>query len=197
MIERKDKFRRGARFHYDVTPWTKYVQSYWKNGIEAYVTPVSGKSIEVAFLWDDRLIERETPLLDFLLSIFPEINHQININKVTDFKAYGPFKNYSKNLYKGNVIFLGDAYRFVDGITGEGLSVGFKSAAILSEGINRMNLFKVWLTYLQYFVVTKFVLALSRSRVLKRWAILILKKNSSIINLLMSINDYSFISYKK
>ena len=189
--KRADKFRRGARFHYNLTPWSQYVQSYWKTGIEAYVTPVSNSRIEIAFLWDDRVISRETPLPDYLLSQFPELGKKIKLNEIKDFGAYGPFSAYSKCLRSGKVIFLGDAYKFVDGITGEGLSVGFKCADILSKGINTKNLFRVRLVYLQYELVTKFVLLIARHRFLKHLLRRLIQRNQYILNFLMRLNDHS------
>ena len=189
--KRFDKFRRGARFHYDLPPWSNYVQSYWKTGIEAYVTPVNDCRVEIAFLWDDRLVSRETPLLQFLLSKFPELNRKVNLNEVKDFSAYGPFTTYSKYLRSGKVVFLGDAYKFVDGITGEGLSVGFKCADVLSRGINTKNIIKIKLIYLQYEFVTKLVLFITRHHFLKNLLRRLIQRNQYILNFLMKLNDFS------
>ena len=45
--------RYGVRRHYAVRPWTSFVEVYWADGGEAYVTPVAEDEIGVALLWHD------------------------------------------------------------------------------------------------------------------------------------------------
>ena len=105
--KRTDKFRRGARFHYNLPPWSRYVQSYWKTGIEAYVTPVSDSRIEIAFLWDDRVVSRETPLPDYLLSQFPELGKKIKLNEIKTLVPTALFLHIRNVFALGRLFFWG------------------------------------------------------------------------------------------
>src|SRR3954470_15814273 len=61
--------RYGIRRHFNLAPWTDLVEVHWAEGIEAYVTPVGPRTVNVAFL-----LERSEPA-DFsqLLERFPRL----------------------------------------------------------------------------------------------------------------------------
>ena len=51
--------RWGVRQHFNVEPWSSFVEIYWGPGLEAYVTPVSVSSVNVSLLWDAKRYKPE------------------------------------------------------------------------------------------------------------------------------------------
>lgn len=191
--ERRGPCRMGARVHYDCSPWSSCVEVYWNDGIEAYVTPVSDKKIEVAFLWFEDVIEKGANLDQRLMSYFPDLFKKIDGAKVcNDFKAYGPFKKTSQSIRNGNIFLVGDAYKFLDGITGEGISLGLKSAALLARDFQNMGSLtkiKIYLLYLNYAIWVKSALLLSRNPRARYWLFKLLKKDRFIFKTILRFND--------
>ena len=131
--------RIGARIHYEKSPWSELVEVYWKQHIEAYVTPVSDNTIELAFLWDNKYIRpQENYRLDRgLKDLFPELFERVEgCKELSRLRSVGPISVTSKDIYKDRIILLGDAYIYLDGITGEGISIAFNEAEILAESIH-------------------------------------------------------------
>jgi 2-polyprenyl-6-methoxyphenol hydroxylase-like FAD-dependent oxidoreductase len=153
--------RMGARFHIAQSPWSKNVEVYFNGGIEAYITPVRDDLVEIAFLWYQEKIS--LPVLDLkemLLRYFPQLIDRIDLSvSRDDFKVIGPFPKASQTLSLANkrIFFLGDSYFFADGITGEGLFMGFRQAWQLSlyfKLIRKQAYFKK-LFYFYFWLQTK------------------------------------------
>jgi len=71
-----------------------------------------------------------------LKELFPELFKRVEgCKQVSKLKTIGPIAASSKKLYKNRVILLGDAYTYLDGITGEGISIAFKEAQCLSDSV--------------------------------------------------------------
>lgn len=188
---RKKSLRMGARVHIKSRHQFEKVSVFWKDGIEAYLTPVSPVEFEIAFLWYRDQHKIETNLKEFLFEKFPEFNKYLEyIEK--DLKAYGPFNQFSSCLEHQNVFFLGDAYCFLDGITGEGLSIGFRSSEIWSQYLEKNKLIakiKIKLIYWKYILVAKLALLLSRFPRFRRFVFKLFKKNHSVFDFVLAIND--------
>ena len=151
--------RFGARFHYKVSPWRQMVEVYWNNGIECYVTPVNEHEVEIAFLWFEDQIKFKN-LKENLINCFSEFLPFVSVDLISDFKVYGPFNNCSKKLKDGNIYFVGDAYCFQDGITGEGLSLGFMCATHLANHFKNFSLLNYLAIRIYYLKYTFFILLL-------------------------------------
>jgi menaquinone-9 beta-reductase len=129
-------FRMGGRFHVECEPWTPFVEVYWGKNIEAYITPSGKKMVEVAFLWSPKKIkkDREEKWEEYLLKQFPAIQEKIqNLPRLSKFKALGPLARAAKNPCSGNLCLLGDSFLFLDGITGEGITLGLEQAKLFSQ----------------------------------------------------------------
>lgn len=193
ILQRKDDSRLGARFHIDMPPWSKEIEVYWSNGVEAYITPVNDHRVEIAFLWFKDSVSQRTNLKEYLIDLFPDLKRRIrSYTPDLDFKGYGPFKLLSKKMKIDSVIFIGDAYRFLDGITGEGLSLGMRSADLICESINRpsiLSLFKIKLMYLKYEYITKLALSLSRRPKLRNILFKLIAKRPQLFNSIIELND--------
>ena len=130
--------RIGARIHYEKQPWSELVEVHWRNYIEAYVTPVADKEVEFAFIWDNKSVKpQEKYKLDKgLKELFPELFERVkDCKELSKLRSIGPISVTSKAIFKNRVILLGDAYVYLDGITGEGISMAFKQAECLAESI--------------------------------------------------------------
>lgn len=197
---RSGVWRMGAREHFDCPPWSNKVEVYWQDGVEAYVTPVNNNKVEVAFLWfEDALNPLEETLLntnikDQLWRRFPELRKKLSPYKTQkDFRGYGPFSTYAERIKKDRVFFAGDAYCFVDGITGEGLSLGFKGAQIIARNFLK---WKWWhalqfkLHYFHYTFMVRFALALSYNRRFRRMLFRMVQKVPKSFNIILKLNDF-------
>jgi menaquinone-9 beta-reductase len=191
--KRSSPNRIGARVHFDVKPWTNRVQVYWDKSVEAYVTPVGNNKVEVAFLWYENAIERGPQLLDRLLDKFPNLKWKVPNHKLSnDFRGYGPFKTIGSKIKKKNVFLVGDSYKFLDGITGEGISLGIKSANIIAKNFSSFGFIqkaKINLIYLNYSLWVQSALIMSRKPALRKIILKILKKYNNAFNFILQLND--------
>jgi len=190
---RNGTWRLGAREHFDIAPWNDSVEVYWCKGIEAYVTPVSANRIEVAFLWFEDVNLPKMKLRDALFDCFPELQDKLDDqNSLNDFKGHGPFCHQAKTEKVGRVYFLGDAYCFLDGITGEGISLGFKGSKIITENFTKWSLLprlKFKLLYLHYSLMVNFALLLSYRKRIRRLIFGFFKSFPKGFDFLLKIND--------
>ena len=109
-----------------------------------------------------------------------------------DFKAYGPFSEMSKSEKIDNVYFVGDAYKFLDGITGEGISLGLRSAKLISENFNSYGMIskiKLRMMYLKYTICVFASLSLSRNLNFRKFIFSLLKRFPYLMNLALKFND--------
>jgi 2-polyprenyl-6-methoxyphenol hydroxylase-like FAD-dependent oxidoreductase len=130
------RHRWGGRVHFRQAPWSNKVEVHWSDGVEAYITPCGADQVEVALLW----YKDQSPFKDHghwkyvLEKSFPLIWEKVKDSEtLNNFKALGPFPQQSKDIVKDNVLIAGDALIFMDGITGEGITLSFIQAELLSE----------------------------------------------------------------
>ena len=128
--------RIGLRQHYAVAPWSHFVEVYWSNHGQAYVTPISPSEICVAFVTRKRIVSPEQALRNF-----PALERHLVAAKPSA-PARGSI-TLGRSLHRvvsGNVALIGDASGSVDAITGEGLALGFRQATVLAPALQRNNL---------------------------------------------------------
>lgn len=192
--EHPKRKRKGARFHFQDPHPKDHVQVHWKKNIEAYITPVNENHSELAFLWEDPVTlpkGGEDGPIDFLKRQFPELESAFN-HRQNDFKVYGPFNKSSKKIRYRNVFFLGDAYHFADGITGEGISLGIRTSHYLIHRISNFNLLhemiiKCW--YIKYLFFVWFALKLSRYPQFRRFLFRFFEPRKTLFNYVLELND--------
>jgi flavin-dependent dehydrogenase len=123
--------RVGVRRHYALAPWSDFVEVYWADGAEAYVTPVGNEMVGVAML--TREISAN---FDHLLERFPSLQRRLSIGRVASKdRGAGPFGHRPVSVTRGNLALVGDASGSLDPITGEGLAVAFAHAHALIGAI--------------------------------------------------------------
>ena len=117
--------RYGVRRHFDVSPWTDFVEVHWAPGIEAYVTPVGARSVNVAFLGENGRFEEH-------LARFPALQARLAGAPFTsEARGAGPLLQRVQARHAERLALVGDAAGYVDAITGQGLSLAFAAAALL------------------------------------------------------------------
>ena len=128
--------RIGLRQHYAITPWSRFVEIYWSNHGQAYVTPVSSSEICVAFVARKKIGRPQQALRHF-----PALERHLVAAKPSG-SPRGSI-TLGRSLHRvvsGNIALIGDASGSVDAITGEGLALGFRQAAALAPALQSNNL---------------------------------------------------------
>jgi len=131
-----DRFSRNSRRfacrrHFAVKPWTEFMEIYWGNACQIYVTPVSAAEVCVAFIshtQEVRLAEalERFPQLEARLSAaVPSSNERGAVTSTARLKA----------VVRGNVALIGDASGSLDAISGQGHCQAFQQADALAGAL--------------------------------------------------------------
>ena len=122
--------RFGIRRHFALSPWTDLVEVHWMAGAEAYVTPISPRAVNVAFL-----LERDAGgEFDRLLERFPRLGERLaGAPFASEVRGAGPLLQRVRIPWSGRLVLVGDAAGYVDAITGQGLSLAFAASALLMD----------------------------------------------------------------
>ncbi len=127
--------RWGIRRHFQTAPWSDYVEVYWATGVEAYVTPCSADSVEIAFLWDENRYPAVAKFETFL-TLFPAVKARIGTGEPLDaVQGAGPLRQVTAVPIADGIALIGDAAGYLDAITGEGISLALAQADALCETI--------------------------------------------------------------
>ncbi|MBZ5608944.1 MAG: NAD(P)/FAD-dependent oxidoreductase [Acidobacteriia bacterium] len=132
----RSSFRFGFRRHYHASPWTDFVEAYWGPRCQIFVTPVSPEEVCVALLCRDPHMR-----LDDALPHFPELQHRLAGATCSDLERGAvTYSRRLRRVFHGRTVLIGDASGSVDAITGEGLGLSFRQAAVLGEAMVSGNL---------------------------------------------------------
>jgi flavin-dependent dehydrogenase len=128
--------RYGVRRHYRVAPWSEFVEIYWGDCVQAYVTPVNQDEVCVVLMSHDR----ETKF-DSLETQFPKLAARLKwATLANNERGAVTMTRKLPGVYRGRVALIGDASGSVDAITGEGLSLGFRQAIALACALEANDL---------------------------------------------------------
>jgi len=115
--------RYGIRQHFDVAPWSDFVEVYWLHNAEVYVTPVDHRTVGVAILGNAKLNFEET------ISRIPRLAQRLtSAQSASKLRGAGPLRQHVRARSVGRVLLVGDAAGYIDALTGEGMRVGFAEA---------------------------------------------------------------------
>jgi menaquinone-9 beta-reductase len=121
--------RYAFRSHFRLAPWSEYVEVYWADDAQAYVTPVADEEICVVVLSENPAIRTETIALKF-----PDLAARLTTASVLGAERGAVTRTHRlRRVYKDNVVLVGDASGAVDAITGEGLNLSFQHATALAD----------------------------------------------------------------
>jgi flavin-dependent dehydrogenase len=119
-----------------VRPWTDFVEVYWHNHCQAYVTPVGENEVCVAMIAS----AREVRLSD-LSTLFPRLAKRLCGAEPTDSPRLAVTMSVKlPAVIRGQVALVGDASGSVDAITGEGLALAFRQARFLATSLTADDL---------------------------------------------------------
>ena len=130
-VASSDSPRWGLRQHFPVAPWSDYVEVYWSEDAEAYVTPVAPNLVGVAVLSG---VKR--PFAEHLRS-FPALAARLPAHGSTSVRGAGPLRQRSRTRTAGRVLLVGDASGYIDALTGEGIAVGVACGRSLVDSVRR------------------------------------------------------------
>ena len=123
--------RYAVRRHYRVRPWSNFMEIYWGENAQAYVTPVDTEEVCVV------LISRRNGIrFDSVGAEFPELARRLQTATQVDAERGAvTMMQRLRRVYRGQVALIGDASGSVDAITGEGLCLGFQQALALAHAL--------------------------------------------------------------
>jgi flavin-dependent dehydrogenase len=185
-IKARGTRRFGVRRHYSIRPWTPFVEVYFSDIAEAYVTPAGDRRVGVAFLWDvDRAKAHAS--YDTLLAGFPRLAERLSGAPADSvIRGAGPMERAASGPVADRLALVGDAAGYVDAITGEGVSLALVGARALGEllpgaiarGATKSSLQPyhraIQRAFFRYAALTRAVLALARRPALRRRVIRLL-----------------------
>jgi flavin-dependent dehydrogenase len=134
--EREYERRIGIRQHFALEPWSEYVEIYWGERSQAYVTPVGTREVCVA------LIARR-PMASFASALedFPVLRRQLGMAVAsTDVRGAVTVTRKLKSVARGCFALVGEASGSTDAITGEGLAMSFRQALALARALSAEDL---------------------------------------------------------
>jgi flavin-dependent dehydrogenase len=125
--------RRNVRFafrrHYRIAPWTDLMELHWGERCQLYVTAVGPAEICVAMISGNPKMR-----LEDALSGLPELSARLrDAEHVSSERGAITVSRRLRRVYRERTVVVGDASGGVDAITGEGLCLAFRQAALLGE----------------------------------------------------------------
>lgn len=128
--------RIGLRRHFKVQPWSDFVEIYWGENCQAYVTPIARDQVCVALI-----AKSKTESFDRVVSQFPKLSRHLGTAEViTTVKGAVTVSRRLPAVTSGRVALIGEASGSADAITGEGLAMCFRQALALGRGLGAQDL---------------------------------------------------------
>jgi flavin-dependent dehydrogenase len=162
--------RFAFRQHYRIAPWTDYMEIHWGEGCQIYVTPVGPDDVCLALIsrWPDLRVEEA-------VRRFPALQERLEGVDVTS-RERGAITATMRlrTVTSGNIALIGDASGSVDAITGEGMCLAFRQAALLADAMARGDLLHYARRHprlaLRPHLMARTMLILDRGPKVRQWA---------------------------
>ena len=123
--------RIGLRRHFQVRPWSEFVEIYWGEDCQAYVTPIADDQVCVALIAKERIDSFEKAIAQF-----PTLAKELTARPVyTNVKGAVTVSRQLSAVTNGKIALIGEASGSADAITGEGLAMCFRQAVALGRGL--------------------------------------------------------------
>jgi flavin-dependent dehydrogenase len=128
--------RVGIRRHFMIQPWSEFVEIYWGDNYQAYVTPIAKNEICVAIIAKIPVDTFETAVAQL-----PALSRELQgATPHTTVKGAITVSRRLRSVTSGCVALIGEASGSVDAITGEGLAMCFRQAEVLGRALAKDNL---------------------------------------------------------
>ncbi|GAC1417800.1 MAG: NAD(P)/FAD-dependent oxidoreductase [Acidobacteriaceae bacterium] len=125
--------RIGLRTHLRVAPWSEFVEVYWSDSGQAYVTPIGSDTIGLAIVARHR---RDLRSIDDALPSFPALAARLaGAERQTQERGSATLNRKLPHVTTKRVALIGDASGSVDAVTGEGLGLAFRQAIALGAAL--------------------------------------------------------------
>ena len=130
------KVRFGFRQHFQVKPWSEFVEVHWSDCGQMYVTPVADDAVCVAFITSQKTLR-----FDQAVRHFPSLALHLKDATPQD-RPRGAVtaSRCLERVHREHVALIGEAAGSVDAITGEGLAITFQQATALADALRANNL---------------------------------------------------------
>jgi flavin-dependent dehydrogenase len=126
---RKKNLRFAFRRHYRVMLWTGFMELHWGRHCQVYVTPVGREEVCVVLISSSPKLRLR---IEDGLGEFPELCARLeNADLASSERGAITVTRRLRRVYRGRTVLVGDASGGVDAITGEGLCLTFRQAALL------------------------------------------------------------------
>jgi 2-polyprenyl-6-methoxyphenol hydroxylase-like FAD-dependent oxidoreductase len=125
------------------SPMPERVEVHVAGGHELYVTPVENDVVGIAALVEKPLMTGavgppDARLMSLIQGCEPLRQRLLGAEPIDKALACGPLRVKSKAVWQGRAVLIGDAAGYVDAITGEGMSLALKTAALAEDAIARI-----------------------------------------------------------
>jgi menaquinone-9 beta-reductase len=180
--------RFGFRMHFQVHPWTDFVELYWAKGCQVIMTPTAEQEVGVAIFSRDPHLR-----LEQALPRFPSLAGKLQ-GAVTTSRESGNMTSLTRlhAVTRGRVALVGDASGTVDAITGHGLSLSFQQAVYLAEAFEREDLAHYESAHRKIAVMpakmTHLMLLMERSDAVRRRVLRLFQSKPGLFSKLLSIH---------
>jgi flavin-dependent dehydrogenase len=136
LVTKNKHLRFGFRRHYRVAPWTDFMELHWGRHCQVYITPVSREEVCVALISNHQKLRLEDALQEF-----PQLcAHLADAELASNERGAITVTRRLRHVYSGRAVLVGDASGGIDAITGEGLCLTFRQAALLGDCLASGNL---------------------------------------------------------
>jgi flavin-dependent dehydrogenase len=128
-VHQRENVRFAFRRHYRIEPWTDFMELRWGERCQLYVTAVGPEEVCVAMISDSPKLRLEDALVGF-----PELSARLrDAGHTSSERGAITVSRILRRVYHKHNVLVGDASGGVDAITGEGLCLAFRQAALLGE----------------------------------------------------------------
>jgi menaquinone-9 beta-reductase len=129
--------RIAMRRHYRVRPWSEYMEIHWGKHAQAYVTPIASEEVCIVMMGQDG----DDVKFGLVLEELPRLRGRLEGARLSSKERGTVTVMHSLwRVARGNVALVGDASGGVDAITGEGLRLAFRQAAVLADAMEAGDL---------------------------------------------------------
>jgi menaquinone-9 beta-reductase len=187
--------RVGIRIHFRREPWSEFVEVYWRQHCQAYVTPVSPDEVCVALVADCTVPIR----MNDLPALFPALADRLKGASSTDsVKGAATVTARLRSVVSGPVALIGDASGSVDAVTGLGLSMALRQALVLGDALAEGDLAPYQAAHRRIArmprLMARLILAMDRRAVIRRTALRILAARPDVFSRLLTAHAGAVIA---
>ncbi len=180
--------RIGLRQHFRVRPWSDFVEVYWRNHCQAYVTPVGPDEMCIAMIGS----AKELRITDLPI-LFPLLARRLEQAEPMGAPRGGISMSAKlPAVVRGRIALVGDASGTVDAITGDGLALAFRQASVIAAAVVAGDLRAYDAVHCQIGrtprLMARLLLLTDGSNDLRRFALRILAANPRIFKSLLAVH---------